>query len=134
MEFFALFKRGKPNIKIVGKKRRTQKDRKELAEAIRQVLISQTREGTQGTQHDSTEVRSIGFPKLVIASSGKKTAVLLDGVMFGKGVSAFSLKSDGSTLTLNIEGINVEQFEAGTPERFQSFYESLLRDELSTKR
>lgn len=75
----------------------------------------------------------MNYPKLVIASSGQKTAVLLDGVMFGKGVSAFTLKSKDSTLTLDIEGINVEQFEAGTKENFQSFCENILRNELSAK-
>ena len=42
-------------IRVDGTRKATQADREKLAEAIRQVLISQTREGTQGPQHDSTE-------------------------------------------------------------------------------
>lgn len=75
----------------------------------------------------------MNIPKLIIASDGKKSAVLLNGVMFGKGVSSFSLTHDNSTPILNIEGINVEQFEAGTKEDFLSFCECISRNELRSK-
>lgn len=63
------------------------------------------------------------FPKLVVASYGRETAILLDGKMIGPGVETVELHAEGATATLNITGIDVAHFRFGDALDFKKFCE-----------
>ena len=67
----------------------------------------------------------MSYPKLVIVSSGEKTAILLDGKMMSEGIENVEFLAEGATTTLNITGIDVERFSFGGPEDFKSFCEAI---------
>ena len=64
--------------------------------------------------------------KMMIASNGRQSAVLLDGVMIGVGVDV----KEGVS-KLSITGIDVARFRAGTEEDFERFCTGLSGNELS---
>ena len=78
--------------------------------------------------------------KMMIASNGRQSAVLLDGVMIGVGVDGvmIGVGVDGVRLDvkegvskLSITGIDVARFRAGTEEDFERFCTGLSGNELS---
>ena len=55
------------------------------------------------------------YPKLVIISDGQRTAALLDGAFYGRGIKRFSLDVDGKNapeLTLSLDDVSVEAFQS----------------------
>lgn len=68
--------------------------------------------------------------KMMIASNGRQSAVLLDGVMIGVGVDGVRLDVKEGVSKLSITGIDVARFRAGTEEDFERFYAGLSGDEL----
>lgn len=68
--------------------------------------------------------------KLVIASDGRKSAALIDGVMIGVGVDGISLDVQSGSAKLSITGIDVKRFHAGNEEDFERFCAGLSWDEL----
>lgn len=68
--------------------------------------------------------------KLMIASNGRKSAVLIDGVMIGAGVDGISLDVQSGSTKLSITGIDVKRFRAGSEEDFERFCAGLSWDEL----
>lgn len=69
--------------------------------------------------------------KMMIASNGRQSAVLLDGVMIGAGVDGVRLDVKEGAAELSITGINVERFHAGNEADFERFCTGLSGDELS---
>lgn len=59
--------------------------------------------------------------KMMIASNGRQSAVLLDGVMIGAGVGGIRLDVKEGVAELSITGIDVARFHAGTEEDFERF-------------
>lgn len=59
--------------------------------------------------------------KMMIASNGRQSAVLLDGVMIGAGVDGVRLDVKEGAAELSITGINVERFHAGNEADFERF-------------
>lgn len=59
--------------------------------------------------------------KMMIASNGRQSAVLLDGVMIGVGVDGISLDIQSGSAKLSITGIDVERFRAGNEADFERF-------------
>ena len=59
--------------------------------------------------------------KMMIASNGRQSAVLLDGVMIGVGVDGVRLDVKEGVSKLSITGIDVARFRAGTEEDFERF-------------
>lgn len=59
--------------------------------------------------------------KMMIASNGRQSAVLLDGVMIGAGVDGIRLDVKEGVAELSITGIDVERFRAGTEADFERF-------------
>ena len=51
--------------------------------------------------------------KMMIASNGRQSAVLLDGVMIGVGIDGIRLDVKEGVAELSITGIDVERFRAG---------------------
>ena len=68
--------------------------------------------------------------KMMIASNGRQSAVLIDGVMIGVGVRGIRLDVKDGVSKLSITGIDVERFRAGTEADFERFYAGLSGDEL----
>lgn len=68
--------------------------------------------------------------KMMIASNGRQSAVLLDGVMIGAGVDGVRLDVKEGAAVLSITGINVERFHAGNEADFERFCTGLSGDEL----
>lgn len=68
--------------------------------------------------------------KMMIASNGRQSAVLLDGVMIGVGVDGVRLDVEEGVSKLSITGIDVARFHAGNEEDFERFYAGLSGDEL----
>ena len=68
--------------------------------------------------------------KMMIASNGRQSAVLLDGVMIGVGVDGVRLDVKEGVSKLSITGIDVERFRAGTEEDFERFCAGLSGNEL----
>ena len=68
--------------------------------------------------------------KMMIASNGRQSAVLLDGVMIGAGVDGVRLDVKEGAAELSITGINVERFHAGNEANFERFCTGLSGDEL----
>nr|DAZ02061.1 MAG TPA: hypothetical protein [Caudoviricetes sp.] len=68
--------------------------------------------------------------KMMIASNGRQSAVLLDGVMIGAGVDGVRLDVKEGAAELSITGINVERFHAGNEADFERFCTGLSGDEL----
>lgn len=68
--------------------------------------------------------------KMMIASNGRRSAVLLDGVMIGVGVDGIRLDVKEGVAELSITGIDVERFHAGTEEDFERFCAGSSGDEL----
>lgn len=68
--------------------------------------------------------------KMMIASNGRQSAVLLDGVMIGAGVDGIRLDVETGVSKLNITGIDVERFHAGNEADFERFCTGLSGDEL----
>lgn len=68
--------------------------------------------------------------KMMIASNGRRSAVLLDGVMIGVGVDDIRLDVKEGVAELSITGIDVERFRAGTEADFERFCAGLSGDEL----
>lgn len=68
--------------------------------------------------------------KLMIASNGRKSAALLDGVMIGVGIDGIRLDVKEGVAELSITGIDVERFRAGNEADFERFCAGLSRDEL----
>lgn len=60
--------------------------------------------------------------KMMIASNGRQSAVLLDGVMIGVGVDGIRLDVKEGVAELSITGIDVERFRAGNEADFERFY------------
>lgn len=80
------------------------------------------------------EVNNMNYPKLVIASDGTHTGVLLDGVFIGQGIQRldFSARSeDGKTksairiLDLDVEAVRLER----DTERFSKFLYGIAEEE-----
>lgn len=69
--------------------------------------------------------------KMMIASNGRQSAVLLDGVMIGVGVDGIRLDVKDGASKLSITGIDVERFRAGTEADFERFCAGLSGNELS---
>ena len=69
--------------------------------------------------------------KMMIASNGRQSAVLLDGVMIGVGVDGVRLDVKEGVSKLSITGIDVARFRAGTEEDFERFCTGLSGNELS---
>ena len=59
--------------------------------------------------------------KMMIASNGRQSAVLLDGVMIGAGVDGIRLDVKEGVSKLSITGIDVERFHAGNEADFERF-------------
>lgn len=59
--------------------------------------------------------------KMMIASNGRQSAVLLDGVMIGVGVDGVRLDVKEGVSKLSITGIDVARFRAGTEADFERF-------------
>ncbi len=68
--------------------------------------------------------------KMMIASNGRQSAVLIDGVMIGVGVRGIRLDVKEGVAELSITGIDVARFHAGNEEDFERFYAGLSGDEL----
>lgn len=68
--------------------------------------------------------------KMMIASNGRQSAVLLDGVMIGVGVDGIRLDVKAGASKLSITGIDVARFRRGTKEDFECFCAGLSGDEL----
>lgn len=68
--------------------------------------------------------------KMMIASNGRQSAVLLDGVMIGVGVDGIRLDVEAGVSKLSITGIDVERFRAGNAGDFERFCAGLSWDEL----
>lgn len=68
--------------------------------------------------------------KMMIASNGRQSAVLIDGVMIGVGVRGIRLDVKEGVAELSITGIDVERFRAGNEADFERFYAGLSGDEL----
>lgn len=68
--------------------------------------------------------------KMMIASNGRQSVVLLDGVMIGVGVDGIRLDVKDGVSKLSITGIDVERFRAGTEADFERFCAGLSGDEL----
>lgn len=68
--------------------------------------------------------------KMMIASNGRQSAVLLDGVMIGVGVDGVRLDVKEGVSKLSITGIDVARFRAGTEADFERFCAGLSGDEL----
>lgn len=68
--------------------------------------------------------------KMMIASNGRQSAVLLDGVMIGAGVDGVRLDVKEGAAELSITGINVERFHAGNEADFERFCTGLSGDEM----
>lgn len=68
--------------------------------------------------------------KMMIASNGRQSAVLLDGVMIGVGVGGIRLDVKDGVSKLSITGIDVERFRAGTEADFERFCTGPSGDEL----
>lgn len=68
--------------------------------------------------------------KMMIASNGRQSAVLLDGVMIGAGADGVRLDVKEGAAELSITGINVERFHAGNEADFERFCTGLSGDEL----
>lgn len=68
--------------------------------------------------------------KMMIASNGRRSAVLLDGVMIGAGVDGIRLDVKEDVAELSITGIDVERFHAGNEADFERFCTGLSGDEL----
>lgn len=68
--------------------------------------------------------------KMMIASNGRQSAVLLDGVMIGVGVGGIRLDVKESVAELSITGIDVARFHAGNEADFERFCTGLSGDEL----
>ena len=59
--------------------------------------------------------------KMMIASNGRQSAVLLDGAMIGAGVDGIRLDVKEGVAELSITGIDVARFRAGTEADFERF-------------
>lgn len=59
--------------------------------------------------------------KMMIASNGRQSAVLLDGVMIGVGIDGIRLDVKEGVAELSITGIDVERFRAGNETDFERF-------------
>ncbi len=70
------------------------------------------------------------YSKLMVASNGRQSAVLLDGVMIGVGVDGIRLDAKAGASKLSITGIDVERFHAGNEADFERFCDGLSGDEL----
>lgn len=70
------------------------------------------------------------YSKLMIASNGRQSAVLIDGVMIGVGVDGIRLDAKAGASKLSITGIDVERFHAGNEADFERFCDGLSGDEL----
>lgn len=68
--------------------------------------------------------------KMMIASNGRRSAVLLDGVMIGVGVDGIRLDVKEGVAELSITGIDVERFRAGNEADFERFCAGSSVDEL----
>lgn len=68
--------------------------------------------------------------KMMIASNGRQSAVLLDGVMIGVGVGGIRLDVETGVSKLSITGIDVERFRTGNEADFERFCAGLSGDEL----
>lgn len=68
--------------------------------------------------------------KMMIASNGRQSAVLLDGIMIGAGVDGIRLDVKEDVAELSITGIDVERFHAGNEADFERFCTGLSGDEL----
>lgn len=68
--------------------------------------------------------------KMMIASNGRQSAVLLDGVMIGVGVGGIRLDVEEGAAKLSITGIDVARFRAGTEADFERFCAGSSGDEL----
>ena len=68
--------------------------------------------------------------KMMIASNGRQSAVLLDGVMNGVGVDGIRLDVKDGVAELSITGIDVERFHAGNEADFERFCTGSSGDEL----
>jgi len=68
--------------------------------------------------------------KMMIASNGRRSAVLLDGVMIGVGVDGIRLDVKEGVAELSITGIDVERFRAGNEADFERFCAGSSGDEL----
>lgn len=68
--------------------------------------------------------------KVMIASNGKQSAVLLDGVMIGAGVDGIRLDVKEGVAELSITGIDVERFRAGNEADFERFCAGASGNEL----
>lgn len=67
--------------------------------------------------------------KMMIASNGRQSAVLLDGVMIGAGVDGIRLDVKEDVAELSITGIDVERFHAGNEADFERFCAELSGDD-----
>lgn len=70
------------------------------------------------------------FPKLVIATDGRRTAALLDGIFIGKGIMRLDFSSENEDgdmkSTIRILDLDVDSVELSTdPARFVEFMERL---------
>ena len=68
--------------------------------------------------------------KMMIASNGRRSAVLLDGVMIGVGVDGIRLDVKEGVAELSITGIDVERFRSGNEADFERFCAGSSGDEL----
>lgn len=59
--------------------------------------------------------------KMMIASNGRQSALLLDGIMIGAGVDGIRLDVKEGAVELSITGIDVERFRAGNEADFEHF-------------
>lgn len=69
--------------------------------------------------------------KMMIASNGRQSALLLDGIMIGAGVDGIRLDVKEGAVELSITGIDVERFRAGNEADFERFCAGLSGNELS---
>lgn len=78
------------------------------------------------------------YSKLMIASDGERTGVLLDGKLYGSGIERVTFDSspiDGFPKPqISLQNIDVSAFKTGNESDFDALLSELSGDELSAKR
>lgn len=100
------------------------------AQFIKQKTIRKTLQMVLDAIHSIGGEDMYQAAKMMIASDGRRSAVLLDGVMIGVGVDGIRLDVKEGVAELSITGIDVERFRAGNEADFERFCTGSSGDEL----
>lgn len=69
----------------------------------------------------------MSYPKLVIASDGRDTGILLDGVFFGQGIHRLEFVADGAESRVRLFDIDLNVFSrCGSEVEFSDFMENTV--------